>query len=154
MKASEKCIAHIKRSEGCKLFAYRDMVGKPTIGYGSTKNVMMGMAITQAAAEARLLVDIHDVEEVLRNLQKQGKLPTLTQGQWDALVDFGFNLGASRLIKASDGKPTTLYNKIVAKAPAKEIQAQFRRWVYANGKVAKGLVTRREWEANRWVEKD
>ena len=67
-----------------------------------------------------------------------------TRRQAEALVDFVFNLG----IGALEG--STLLKKIRAGADAAEIQAEFRRWVYAGGEVQKGLVRRREWEAAGW----
>ena len=39
MRSSELLINKIKEFEGCKLFAYRDSVGIPTIGIGHTKGV-------------------------------------------------------------------------------------------------------------------
>lgn len=69
-----------------------------------------------------------------------------TQGQYDALTDFTFNLGLGQL------KRSTLLKHIKHSAPTRLIQAEFRKWVYAGGKVMPGLVTRRNWEAERFVE--
>lgn len=44
----------IKQFEGCKLEAYRDIVGIPTIGYGETQGVVMGMKWTQLQADSQL----------------------------------------------------------------------------------------------------
>ena len=49
-------------------------------------------------------------------------------------------------------RSSTLLRKIKEGASTEDIQAEFRRWVYANGKKLKGLVKRREWEASRWAE--
>ena len=51
MNISQKGIDLIKKFEGCKLYSYRDSVGVATIGYGHTKNVKIGMSITQAQAD-------------------------------------------------------------------------------------------------------
>jgi lysozyme len=147
MKASKKCIEAIKKFEGLRLYAYRCPAGIPTIGYGHTKNVKMGMAITKLKADELLMEDVADVERAINSM----KLPKLTQGQFDALVDFGFNLGAYRLTKGSDGHPTTLYNKIVGGYTTEQILAQFRRWVYSNGHKLQGLIDRREWDCQQWV---
>ena len=72
---------------------------------------------------------------------------TFTQGQFDALVDFCFNLGMVKFIGS------TLYTKILVHAPDDEIAAQFRRWVYGGGKKLDGLVKRREWEVQQWKRK-
>lgn len=66
------------------------------------------------------------------------KVP-LTQGQFDALVSFAFNLG-SRALSGS-----TLLRKLNDKDYA-GAAAQFTRWVYANNQVLAGLVRRREAE--------
>lgn len=152
MRASKKLISKIKQFEGLRLCSYKCPAGVWTVGYGSTKGVVPNMRISQSIADARLLADINDVEEGLRKLKK---LPPLTQGQWDALVDWCFNYGVHRLTHSdNDNNPTTLYKKIVTNAPTKDIQEQFRRWVYSNGKKLPGLVKRREWEAQRWAEKE
>ena len=44
MKASRILIEKIKEFEGLRLRAYRDAVGKPTIGYGHTLGVEDGTA--------------------------------------------------------------------------------------------------------------
>ena len=52
MEISQEGIALIKRFEGCKLQAYKCSAGVPTIGFGSTRGVEMGMEISQERAEA------------------------------------------------------------------------------------------------------
>ena len=69
-----------------------------------------------------------------------------TQGQFDALVSFAYNVGVGNL------KRSTLLKKIMHDAPAAEIQREFMKWVYSGGKKLDGLVTRRRWEAQRWAE--
>lgn len=134
-------IDKIKEFEGCKLYAYRDSGGKPTIGFGHTKSVRMGMACTKAQAEAWLKDDLADAEKFVSAISQID-----TYGKWVATLDFCFNLGTGNF------KGSTLFKKIRAKASTSEIQAQFRRWVYSNGKKLDGLVRRREWEARRWAE--
>lgn len=141
MRASDILIGKIKEFEGCRLYAYRDSGGKPTIGYGHTKNVRMGMACTKAQAEAWLREDLAVAESFCNAVSQID-----TQGKFDACVDFCFNLGTGNF------KGSTLFKKIRAKAPTSEIQAQFRRWVYSDGKKQDGLVRRREWDARRWAE--
>lgn len=140
MKTSDYAIGKIKEFEGCKLYAYRDSRGKPTIGVGHTKGVYMGMAITMEQAERFLRDDLAVVEQ---HINKQGV--NLSQAKFDALASFIFNLGTGKF------DSSTLKKKIKANAPTKDIQVQFKRWVYCDGKVLKGLVKRREWEADLWV---
>ena len=96
MTISQKGIDLIKTFEGCKLFAYRDSVGIPTIGYGHTKDVKMGMSITQKQAEEFLKGDIKPVERLLN-----GMGINYTQNQFDALVDFIYNLGEGNFKKST-----------------------------------------------------
>ena len=69
-----------------------------------------------------------------------------TLGQLDALADFAFNLGMGRLLAS------TLWKRVQAGAPVREVQREFRKWVYVNGKRSKGLEKRREWEAAVYAE--
>ena len=142
MKASEICINAIKGFEALELKAYKCPANVLTIGYGHTRGVKDGQAITEAQADALLKGDVLIVEQFLNSLNI-----TLTQCQFDALVDFCFNLGQQKLLNS------TLLAKISVHASDDEIAAQFRRWVYGGGKKLNGLVKRREWEAQSWLRK-
>lgn len=85
----------IKRSEGLSLQPYRDTAGFLTIGYGHkiVPPATFDNGITLATAEQILENDVTAAEEQVIALVK---VP-LTQGQFDALVDFVFNLGEARL---------------------------------------------------------
>ena len=54
MKISQEGIDLIKHFEGCELESYLCSAGVLTIGYGTTKNVVDGMKITQHQAEELL----------------------------------------------------------------------------------------------------
>lgn len=141
MEASDILIEKVKEFEGLRLTSYKDSAGVWTIGYGHTHGVKAGQSITEKQADSLLRGDLLTAENHVNGLKLN-----LTQGQYDALVDFAYNLGLGNL------KSSTLLRKIKEGAPTGDIQEQFRRWVYAGGKVLKGLVRRREWEAQRWVE--
>ena len=141
MKSSRTLIEKVKQFEGLRLTAYKDSAGVPTIGYGHTRGVRMGDRISMSQAERYLENDLRSAEYYVDNL-KVAK----TQGQFDALVDFVFNLGGARL------SSSTLLRKIRAKGSVTDIQNEFRRWVFAGGKVQPGLVKRRAWEAKRYAE--
>ena len=142
MRASNECINAIKGFETLELKAYKCPAGVLTIGYGHTRGVKDGQVITEIQAEVLLKGDILNVENSLNSMSI-----TFTQGQFDALVDFCFNLGMVKFIGS------TLYTKILVHAPDEEITAQFRRWVYGGGKKLDGLVKRREWEVQQWKRK-
>lgn len=62
---------------------------------------------------------------------------SLRQCQWDAIVSFVFNVGIGNF------KASTLLAKIRINPDDNSIMDEFLRWVYANGKVMKGLQKRR-----------
>ena len=139
MRASKVLIEAIKGFESCHLKAYKCPAGVWTIGWGHTKGVKEGQAITQAQADS--LLD-GDLLSFVTHVNKLGL--KLSQGQFDALVDFAYNCGTGNLDKS------TLLRKVRVNAPLAEIQAEFRRWNKGGGKVLPGLVKRREWEAQRY----
>lgn len=141
MKVSEEALNAIKGFEGLKLKSYQDVAGVPTIGYGHTRNVRMGMTITKEQAEMYLIADLDSVERRVGLIKEVD-----TQGKFDALCDFVFNLGCSKLDKS------TLLKKIKENKPISEIQHEFMRWIYAAGVAQKGLINRRAWEAQRYSE--
>ena len=61
----------------------------------------------------------------------------LRQCQWDAIISFVFNVGIGNF------KSSTLLAKIRINPEDNSIMDEFLRWVYANGKVMKGLQKRR-----------
>ena len=140
MQISDKGIALIKQFEGCKLTAYQDSVGVWTIGYGWTqpvdgKPIRAGMTIKQETADRLLKTGLVSYESDVSRLVKVG----LTQGQFDALVSFTYNLGARSL------STSTLMRKLNASDYAGAAD-EFLRWNKAGGKVLNGLTRRREAE--------
>ena len=86
---SAEGLAFIQQAEGCRLNAYRDSVGVLTIGYGHTRLVQDGDTITQDEATSLLEADLAHVYACIR---ANVRVP-LSQGQFDALCSFAFNLG-------------------------------------------------------------
>ena len=136
MKTSDKGIGLIKRFEGLRLKAYLCPAGKPTIGYGHTKDVKLGDVITEEEAEQLLREDLIVVENEINRHNLN-----LNQNQFDALVSFVYNVGIGNF------RTSTLLKKIKANPNDKTIANEFKRWVYSNGKRLPGLVKRREEEA-------
>lgn len=126
----------IKGFEGLRLSAYQDSGGVWTIGYGHTRGVKPGDRITEAQAEAYLREDTGWAQQAVRDLVR---VP-LSQGQFDALTSFTFNLGRGAL------EQSTLLRKLNAGDYA-GAQAEFARWVHDDGRVLQGLVRRRAAEA-------
>lgn len=135
MNYSAEGLKLTERFEGCKLEAYLDSVGVPTIGYGHTRGVKMGTTCTQEQAEKWLSEDIQAAVDGVNKLVKVA----ITQGQFDALVDFAFNLGVGAL-----GKSTLL--RLTNAGDFKAASPEFLRWNKAGGKELAGLTKRREAE--------
>ena len=136
MKTSQEGIDLIKHFEGCELESYRCSANVLTIGYGTTKNVVEGMKITQNQAEEMLMKDLEEFEEYVEDLIDV----KLDQHQFDALVAWTFNLGPTNL------KTSTL-RKVLNKGAYDDVPEQMKRWNKAGGQVLKGLVRRRDAEA-------
>jgi lysozyme len=141
MKFSAAGMELLKRSEGFRSHVYLDATGFPTIGYGHrllhAESFPDGIDEPQAAEI--LAADVREAEEAVERLVK---VP-LSQGQFDALVDFCFNLGAGRL--ASSTLLTTLNRGRYGDAVE-----QLLRWDHAGGEKNAALKARREAEAELW----
>ena len=143
MKSSELLLNKIIDFEGCKLTAYKCPAGVWTIGVGHTKGVKQGQTITEAQAMSLLKGDLLPCENYVNNLGV-----CKTQGQFDSLVSFSFNLGTAALGRS------TLLKYIRAKKPEQYIREEFAKWVNSKGMRLKGLVIRRQWEADRYYGKE
>ena len=136
MRTSEAGVNLIKTFEGCRTTAYRCSAGVWTIGYGHTTDVKEGMTITQHQCDVMLEVDIEQYENYVNDYV----VVSLTQNQFDALVSWVYNLGPTNFRKS-----TML--KVLNDGNYDEVPYQMKRWNKAGGKVLKGLVIRREAEA-------
>jgi len=122
--------------EGLRLTAYQDSVGVWTIGYGHTGNdVRPGLTITQQQANNLLMQDTQSAAAAVNRLVTVA----INQDEFDALVDFTFNLGQNALAGS------TLLRKLNAGDFA-GAAAEFPKWCKAGGKVLQGLVRRRQAE--------
>lgn len=148
MKISQKGLDLIKKFEGFKSKPYLCSAGVPTIGYGSTfyedgkKVTLKDLPITESRAEALLRFTIEKTFEPI--IKKYIKV-SLTQGQFDALVSFVYNIGAGGLWSASKNAPTTIC-KLINASQFDEAAEQFPRWNKASGKELTGLTNRRNEE--------
>lgn len=145
MRASENGINLIKQFEGCRLTAYQDSVGVWTIGYGWTQSVdgnpvAKGMVITQQKADDLLKQGVVQYENGVNSLVKV----QLNQNQFDALVDFAYNLGVNAL------RGSTLLKKLNAGDYAGAAN-EFTKWNKAGGKELAGLTRRREAEKSLFL---
>src|SRR5579871_2381626 len=103
MTPSKRCIDLVKDSEGCILHAYKDAVGVWTIGYGCIcyrdgSKVKEGDKITQDKADDLLAWQVGLKATGVNNLIHPY---AINQNQFDALVDFTYNLGIGALEKST-----------------------------------------------------
>lgn len=154
MRISDKCVYLTKQFEGlCRydqstglVYPYKDPVGIPTIGYGSTFD-LNGNKITMQTPPMTVDQCTELLEAVLEKFADQVNAMVnvpVTQNMFDALVDFCYNAGAANL------KGSTLLRMLNA-GNYQGAAGQFQLWNKArqNGTlvVLPGLTRRRLAEA-------
>lgn len=123
--------------EGFRPLAYRDQGGVLTIAFGHTgHDVTEGMTVTRDQGEQLLAHDVQTAENAVKRFVKV----VLNQTQFDALVDFVFNVGSGNFLKS------TLLKLVNA---GDDINAgyEFAKWDRVAGQENKGLARRRLSEA-------
>jgi GH24 family phage-related lysozyme (muramidase) len=129
----------IKRFEGFSHTNYTCPAGYPTIGYGHVvlahEQDQFEAGVTQAEATELLSKAVRIAERALLRLIS---VP-LTDGQFDALVSFTFNLGARALYRST-------LRRRVNRGEHESVPAELLKWVWAAGKKLPGLVRRRQAE--------
>ncbi len=114
-------LALTRSFEGLRLEAYQDSAGIWTIGYGHTgPEVRAGLRISESQAEALLRADLASAVRCVRGAVRV----SVTQYQFDALVDFCFNAGRGNLLNSS-------LLRDVNRGEFASAAAQFGLWVHA-----------------------
>lgn len=143
MHVSDNFFTILKKFEGFISCPYKDQVGIPTIGIGTTyypggKKVSMDdPCITLDKAFEYVRNYIAPVEALISS-----ELPNANQNQFDSLVSFAYNVGTEGF------RSSTLLKKAKKNITDPTIRDEFMKWKKAGGKVIQGLVKRREQEAN------
>ena len=141
MKTSRAGIDLIKQFESFSSEPYLCPGNVWTNGYGHTKGVTKTTKpITPTDGEALLAEDLVEFEDAVTD----ALVVPVTQGQFDALVAFSFNVGAGAFRKS------TLLKKLNA-GDAVGAAAEFLRWNKAKGRVLGGLVRRRKAERDMFL---
>jgi lysozyme len=152
MKVSQKCIQQIKIDEGVRNKPYQCPALLWTVGVG---HVIDPHHAKVPFAERKTLpiptgwdrvLSSEEIDDILRKdlarfeagVLRLIKVP-MTQGQFDALVSFSFNVGLGNL------QNSTLRMK-VNREDYEGAAEQFLVWTKAGGKVLPGLVKRRTHE--------
>jgi lysozyme len=127
-----------------KLKPYLCPASIPTIGFGNTyypdgtKVKLTDASITKEKAEELLKFLLVTYEKAVDSFCRDD----ISQGNFDALTSFAYNLGNGNLQKS------TLIKKVNANPKDVTIADEFLKWNKANGSVLKGLTRRRQAEAN------
>ena len=133
MQTSQRGLAMIEGFEGFSSTVYPD-AGHSAIGFGH--DLLPGESfpngVTREEAQALLAKDVAKVESAVNNLGWP-----LTQNQFDALVDFGYNLGVGVLYQ-------------MCAHGLEHVPAQIPRWNHCQGQVNDALTARRAAEVDLW----
>lgn len=140
MRTSKAGLALLKDFEGCRLEAYPDVTGIPTIGFGFIAGVKMGDTMTQVQCDERLRREIRAYEIAVWNATGGN----VTQSELDSLVSFSWNVGIAGMEKSSVIKA---HNRGDKQAAARA----FGMWNKAGGNVISGLTRRRAAEAAMYL---
>ena len=149
MKVSDKVIHMIKHHEGVRTKPYQCPALLWTVGVGHVIDPMHGrlkieerrnLPIPDGWNRTLSMEEVDDIlkKDLARFEQGVARLcpVALTQGQFDALVSFSFNVGLGNLQKS------TIRMK-VNRGDFEGAAEAFLAWTKAGGKVLKGLVNRR-----------
>ena len=130
---------------GCKLKAYRDSIGIPTIGVGMTywpssrKRVEMGETLQSHADGLEMFAKaLRDFEATVDACTHDA----ITQETFDALCSLAYNIGQ----KAFAG--STAVRLLNQGQSMDAVCAAVRRWNRAAGEISEGLIERREAECD------
>lgn len=141
-------VVEIAQSEGCRLRAYRDIVGVWTIGWGQTRGVKAGMVWTQSMADLDLCQELDGlVREIEACLTVKANPNELS-----AMVSLAYNIGMGWVGSVKPrGAKNGFRQSSVLKAHNRGDKASaaraFALWNKAGGNVIPGLVSRRAREA-------
>lgn len=128
----------IKLFEGLRLRAYRDPVGKPTIGFGHTQGVRMGDEITEE--QAYIFLDL-DMTPIIKKLESYDSKYHWNENEFNALLSFAYNLGVGSIDQVTANGTRT----------KDEIASKMLLYYNAGGKRLEGLVYRRQKEYDLFI---
>lgn len=132
---SAAALVGIATFEGYSPTTYLDIVGIPTIGFGTTHGVKPGDKTDPVKALQRKLSDVQKFEGAIKQCVK---VP-LHQYEYDAYLSLAYNIGSGAFCSS------TLVKKLNAEDYAGACR-EILRWNRAGGKVVRGLSIRREKE--------
>lgn len=141
MRISKPGLNFIAKFEGFSATVYPDAAGYPTIGYGHL--IKEGESFTSITHDEAISLLARDAKIAISAVQRMIYSP-LTQAQFDMLVSFAFNLGSGALQRS------TLRMR-VNRGDHEGAAYEFTKWVYAGGRKLRGLIRRRNAEADVYL---
>ncbi len=152
MKASDELIALLKYEEGFVKYPVWDY-SQWTVGYGTRcPSDMLGeyrsRGITEYEAELLLREHLANTEWLINTKLIEKFSLNMTQGQFDALVTFSYNMGPGWITSPSQN----IYQQVVKGATGNDIIDALSRWCKAGGSVHNVLLRRRLSEARIYIE--
>lgn len=154
-RVTQRGLEAIIRHEGIVLTPYRDVANYLTIGVGhlltrselSSGKIVIGLepvkwkdGITHDQAMRLLQKDLRPAEQVVEQDGGRG----FSDGQFDALVSFVFNVGVGAYLGST-------LRKRLLEGRYEEVPQQMLRWDRAGGIRVAGLTRRRQSEAALWA---
>lgn len=136
---SDTGLALIRQYEGYMPKCYQDVAGYWTVGYGHLLQNKSQCPDKPLSIQQALYLLKQDVQEAEDAVQRYVTVP-LTQGQYDALVSWTFNLGQGSL------RQSTMLERLNAGDFATAAE-EMKRWDKAGGQRVIGLRIRRNVEA-------
>lgn len=142
MNISANGLSFLKKREGLQLKAY-NKDGVWTIGFGNTyyensQPVKKGDTITVERANSLFNTITKEYAKRVSALLTV----KVNQNQFDALVSLAYNIGIPRFVGS------TLLKRVNNNPQDTAIRTEFKKWIYSQGVILDGLVTRRGLEAD------
>lgn len=139
MKASDKCLKMLAHHEGVRQKPYKCPAGLWTVGVGHL--IGDGKSLPDSWNRTFSLEEVYAIlaKDVARFERGVTRLITspLTQGQFDALISFSFNLGLGCLQRST-------VRSAINRGDKEAAMQSLRKYNKAGGKVLKGLDNRRK----------
>lgn len=147
MKLSEEGLTLIKIREGVRNHVYDDGAGFLTVGVGhklinqELTNYKLGQYVPDCQLDLWLKQDVEFAVRCVNNWV----LVDISQGGFDVLVSFVFNVGCEAF------KKSTLLRQL-NRGQIKEASEEFKKWVFSGKRRMAGLVARRAEESHKFLE--
>ena len=138
-----EAVCEVAKHEGCRLKAYRDIVGVWTCGWGETRGVTPSTVWTQQEADERFCESLTEFSDGVRKLCTNPP----SDNELGAMVSLAYNIGLGGFARST----------VLKKHNAGDYQSAaraFALWNKAGGQVVRGLTLRRAKESALYLTPD